>query len=129
MTRQEMFDKAVIGLRSQGWERCSIFEGAAGVERCVYQKRVGDSVQRCAWGWVDQSLTGLISGTVGNLRERGIGLAADLSYAEANWADNMQAAHDNFNYAGTVVFFEAPPMEQRFREFAADNDLIWPEGA
>lgn len=120
LTRQEMFNKAVIGLRSQGWDRCSIDEAV--VERCVYQKRVGDSIRHCAWGWVDQGLTGLISGTVSNLRERGIGLAADLSFAEANWADNMQATHDNFCAA-------APPMEQRFRDFGRDNDLIWPEEA
>lgn len=46
MTRQEAFDKAWLGLKSQGWGKASIVERKG--ERCVYLTEDG---KRCAFGW------------------------------------------------------------------------------
>lgn len=47
MTKQEIFDKAVIGLHSQNWQRC--LDTSATVANCRYN---GPNNTHCAIGWV-----------------------------------------------------------------------------
>lgn len=117
-SRQEMFNRAVIGIRSQGWERC-MDDG-----QCVY---ANDKGQHCAWGWVDQSLSD-VRGSVGTLRSMGVGLAALLSLEDVDWANRLQDVHDRA--APSLAAFQRSgllSMEGRFREFGKENGLIWPE--
>lgn len=112
MTRQEMFEKAMRGLASQGWERAvrSRWQPAA----CVYQTADG---KRCAWGWVDMSLTAESTGDVHNCG----GLADSLDEWTRAWARRLQATHDSYR--------EDPrPLRDRFIDFAGENNLTWPEG-
>ena len=110
LTRQEMFDRAVRGLRAQGWERCS--DG----QRCVYSNEYG---LRCAWGHVDPSLTQYDAGSVEALRHFHKGIATDLSAEDCEWAMDLQAQHDN---SGGRV-----DMQDRFRTFGTRYGLTWPE--
>ena len=48
MTKQEIFDKAVIGLHSQNWQRC-IDPNIVSFTSCVYN---GPNNTHCAIGWV-----------------------------------------------------------------------------
>src|SRR5688572_28138575 len=100
MTRQELFDKAVRGLRSQHWEACT-----DEFETCIYADDVG---RHCAWGWIDETSWPYKSAddTVSVLRARGVGLAAQLSDADLEWALELQKAHDHESHLH---------MEQRFR--------------
>ncbi len=50
MTKQEMFDKAVEGLASQNWVRCSDPKGG-----CVYRRSTENGEMRCAYGWTMDS--------------------------------------------------------------------------
>lgn len=108
MTKQEMFNKAYIGLASQGWKRC--------LERgsCSYGNDLG---HRCAWGWVDTTLSGDIMGPVRDLRDDGIGLAASLSDDQLEFAGDLQACHDEAS-DGT--------LKDAFRRFARRHRLAVP---
>jgi hypothetical protein len=85
LTKQEMFDRAYRGLASQGWR--AALSGSA----CAY---VGMEGMRCAWGWVDLSLTEIHRGTVEDLRNAKIGLAANLDFDDLAFASDLQRCHD-----------------------------------
>jgi hypothetical protein len=106
ITKQEMFDRAVRGLASQGWERC-VFKNA-----CVF---TDDKGKRCAWGWVDTSLGSSINGNVRALWEHGIGIAAQLNDSDLEFALALQEAHDR-----------SYDMDKAFRHFGKHWGLEWP---
>lgn len=110
MTKQEMFDKAVRGLASQGWKRCR----NPIVDQCVYSN---DQGMHCAWGWVDESLKGELGGIM-ELRNEEIGLASSMDDDLAYFAVSMQKGHDNG--------FRPYSMLLRFRSICDENHLIWP---
>lgn len=113
MTIQEMFDKAVRGLASQGWNRC-LSNGDYGT--CCYSNQAN---MRCAWGWVDLELGIEHVGTVYDLANNG-GIAATLSREELQFARQLQIAHDGA--------FEPRNMLHDMRVLARDYGLKWPEG-
>jgi hypothetical protein len=115
-SRQEMFDRAVRGVRSQGFQQCS--NGAS----CRYRHmRADGTVMRCVWGWVDPEGTESDPcGTVFFLRENKVGLAATLSEEDAEWARGLQVAHDGASE-------KVGDMESRLRRFGTDHGLVWPE--
>ena len=62
-SHQEMFDRAVRGLASQGFQQA--LEGNA----CVYDMPMSDGpIRHCAWGWVDTEL-GNVAGEGYNVTE------------------------------------------------------------
>lgn len=111
MTKQEMFEASMRGLASQGWERATTEGGNV----CVYQTADG---KRCAWGWVDMSLT---AENTGNVHGCG-GLADSLDEWTRAWARRLQVAHD------TDYLCDPRPLRDRFIAFAGSNNLTWPEG-
>lgn len=86
MDRQEMFDRAVKGLASQGWERSL---GAGG--KCSYR---GVDGRRCAVGWLldDEDVDGFAQVPYGGLpshvRSK---LGGDTHYC---FVGHLQNAHD-----------------------------------
>lgn len=89
MTIQEMFNKAYLGLASQGFQRCISEDG-----RCVYSSN--DATMHCAWGWVDPSLGPEVTGSVKSLRDNSMmGVAATLSESDLIFALELQNAHDS----------------------------------
>lgn len=120
LTNQEMFDRAVKGLRAQGWEPARL-QG----EGCKYSLPTDDGGElRCAWGHVDPSLGPDIGGTVMTLRRLKIGLAAELDDDGETFAWTLQVAHD-----GVAAHMLAPKvhMEKKFRELGVNAGLTWPE--
>lgn len=111
MNRQEMFTKAVVGLRSQGWLRSMSANG----NYCVYQSNDG---RRCAWGHVDPCLTFEQTGVMGLCDDR-IGVAADMSVEDLTFAEKMQEAHDS-SLSPSI-------MEMRFKNLAVKFALTFPE--
>jgi len=119
MTRQEMFNKAVRGLRSQGFERCTRkAPNEYKDEVCVYDDGNG---KHCAWGWVDESTWSYKEArdTVDNLANRGVGLAASLPYEDRQWASRLQQCHDKA--------YDAEGVEHNLRQFAKEFSLVFPE--
>ena len=112
-TIQEMFDRAVIGLRSQGFERCADVYG-----QCCYADGKG---RHCAWGWVDTELTSEIGG-IGTLSNAGTGLAKDLTHEEVAFVSKLQCAHD-----GSSPLLRETGMEPRLRALADQYGLDYPE--
>lgn len=88
---QEMFNKAYLGLKSQGFERCM-------EDNSLFACSYSNNGKHCAWGWVDTSIDDemarLNRGTVASLIEDGIGLASELTPYEAEFAYKLQCAHD-----------------------------------
>lgn len=113
LTIQEMFDRAVIGLRSQGFERCADVYG-----QCCYADGKG---RHCAWGWVDTELTNEIGG-IGTLSNFGKGLAKDLTHEEVAFVGALQCAHD-----GSSPLLRETGMEPRLRALAEQYGLDYPE--
>lgn len=124
LTKQDMLNRAVRGLRSQNWVKCADFDENREETQCRYV-HPKDSTMRCAWGWVDTKLTvnDNAVGSVYDLRDRGIGVAASFSNGDP-WNDTlpfayaMQLAHDRANDGD---------MEQRFRALAQRHSLVFPE--
>lgn len=108
MTNQEMFDKAVAGLASQGFAQCATGDGT-----CVYDDGTG---RRCAWGWVDPATKGH-DGIVRDLHLKGIGIAASLSEEQLTFASDLQGAHDGIGTRGMI---------RRLRNLAETYSLIIP---
>lgn len=98
MTRQEMFEKAVRGLASQGWTRCMTPDNVG----CSYS----NGSKHCAWGWVDTGLGDQL-GTVNSLRNREVpGLHMQLDKGQLKFAEILQDAHDGgFNPQGMLDSF------------------------
>jgi hypothetical protein len=116
LTIQEMFDRAVRGLASQGWEPC-VSDGSNRQESvCLYSDGTG---KHCAWGWVDPSLERSQKGTVAQLRHRRVGIAATLNHAQGGFARQLQTCHDENS--------EPEQMRNSLRRLAASFDLTWPE--
>lgn len=102
LTKQEMFDRAVNGLASQGFEKCCTTRqyqyhlkgsgepGEPAKQVCVYKK----GNMHCAWGWVDPEVDEDRFCTVQDLRKAGIGLAADMDESDLSFAMRLQQAHD-----------------------------------
>lgn len=121
MTRQEMFTRAVVGLRNQGFRQARMPDPEpTGFEEdetvCAYLAANGD---RCAWGHVDpiEDLVG-VNGSVLKLHNDGIGIAADLDDDGLLFANRLQLAHDR-GYTPTE-------MEEKLRKVGVDYNLEWP---
>lgn len=112
-SRQEMFDRAVLGLRSQGWVRSVDYVGV-----CTYELPDG---RRCAWGWVDPAGTSGRSGTILSLYNQRVGLLAELTYDVVNWAYGLQGVHD------AKINNNPSALECAMRAFAALHGLTFPE--
>lgn len=117
LTKQEMFDRAWNGLKSQGWRQCRDTIG------CVYTNTEPDgTVTHCAWGWVDPEVPRTMHGSVATLRTVGCGIAAELDAEGLRFAERLQDAHD--------LSPSPEAMESQFRDIAAAHDLRIPgEGA
>lgn len=136
MTEQEMFTKAVVGLRAQGWARAVVHQPTGEVS-CVYHDKA--TGRRCAWGHVDpegtQDLSTDFNGpdlvqlvfsksvpigytNVTRLHAEKRGVAGTLTMSEVQFARNLQSCHD-----GAVD----GQLEERFREFGKTYALTWPE--
>jgi hypothetical protein len=101
MTKQEMFDRAWKGLKSQGFKRCMKPESG---RACVYADGKGN---HCAWGWVDPEGTvdknGVpFNGGIAEIRHRSGTLAAEMFGDEDMnnpsalyaFAEQLQRCHD-----------------------------------
>lgn len=119
MTNQEMFDKAVRGLRSQGFTQCTLLN-ENGMNRCMYADNNG---KHCAWGWVDEATwhpdVNKPAVIFSDLRRLGVGLAARLPEAQHSFARDLQSAHDGNN--------KSHGMEAALRELAVRYHLTFPE--
>ncbi len=114
-SRQEMFNRAWNGLKSQGWKKS--LGGTFTTARCRY---VGDGGMRCAWGWVDPGGTWNADGAgdVRSLRSASIGLAAHLSDSDCDWAKSLQRTHDES---------DTHELETGMRRFARTHGLTIPD--
>ena len=104
LTKQEMFNRAYVGLRSQDFEACKR------IGRCAYSDGKGN---HCAWGWVDTSLDDE-AGPVNKVP----GLAKGLGEKQMEFALELQAAHDNAE--------DPPDMKRRLHNLAKHYDLKIP---
>jgi hypothetical protein len=86
LSKQEMFNRAYLGLRSQGFVRCVNKEGYC---------RYSDNGKHCSWGWVDQNLDENRTGSVYNLNRMHIGEASLLDDEHLKFANDLQNAHDH----------------------------------
>lgn len=110
-TRQEMFNRAWNGLKSQGWNHAA--EGTV----CVYLTKDG---RRCAWGWVDPENTPYRIRTLIHLRADNVGIAGRLSYPDYLFAIELQSAHDSW-------LGSAPSLELAMSTLASRYKLTVPE--
>lgn len=112
--RQEMFDRAVRGLASQGFEKCEI--GGS----CRYADNEG---RHCAWGWVDPSLTSSDMESVYGIRHKGV--AATMSEDEIlGFGLSLQKAHDLvYTFNTTMV---KTTMVKTLQRVANKYGLTWP---
>lgn len=110
MTRQEMFTRAVHGLKSQGWVRSV----AAG--RCSYDNGNG---KRCAWGHVDPSLSGSDLRDILSLHQDKVGVAGALLAEDLTFVCHLQSAHD--------LSREPQVMAMEFQALATQYNLTFPE--
>lgn len=111
MKKQEMFEKAVVGLRSQGFERCQV-NGES-----VY----GHEGRHCAWGWVDPIVSSkphYCRYFVNGLMADGIGVAAGLDLVGITFARQLQWCHDDSMTPAT--------MERRLKQLGEREGLTWP---
>ena|SRR5687767_9076692 len=101
-TKQEMFNRAYIGLARQGFVKCEQTEPVYNGSKCLYRKEMADgTVCRCAFGHVDTSLDQQ-AGDVYSLATSGVGLAATLSQEELFFAYQLQRAHDSSTGPGDM---------------------------
>lgn len=142
-TKQEMFNRAYLGLKSQGFRQARCERTGA----CEYYMLDGDQVLRCAWGWVDPEGTtradvlddGKVRGRTGDIwtltasseSSPGRGLAytlysledAELGSALLNFGRELQVAHDGRSWAMTPE-----EIERRILDVAAAHNLTIPTG-
>ncbi len=117
-SRQEMFNRAWNGLKSQGFERCMALCG--GHEQCAYTDETG--TKHCAWGWVDPAAAA--SGSAGSvylLQDEKVGIAGAVDkydYAMVKFMADLQSAHDSGKTPAD--------MEQHLRSFALKYELEIP---
>lgn len=124
ITKQEMFNRAVRGLASQGWLPSVDFKQMGG---CAYMS--DDGTRRCAWGWVDpdEPLLNKYAKSVERAREDKIGLAAELSDEDLEFAKQLQNAHDQVAWNGLDEAGTARKMPGMFAVLAQEYGLTWPE--
>lgn len=110
-TRQEIFDIAWTGLKSQGFER-SLSDVASG---CAYR---GEDGLRCAIGWCipDKKYNRRLEGRGAD--DPDVLEAAGIDERDSDFADDLQVCHD----------FEDTPsgVEEALRNFAREHDLTIP---
>ncbi len=107
-----MFDRAVVGLRSQGFQRCQV-NGES-----VYGDGCG---KHCAWGWVDPSTASdpkFARYYVNGLMADGVGVAGTLDLDGVNFAKQLQWCHDDSATPST--------MERRLKQLGVREGLVWP---
>lgn len=112
LTRQEMFDKAWIGLKSQGFEQSLDEDG----DTCVYR---GEAGRKCAIGWCipdDKYHVGLEKQSPFNSGE--LRRAAGIADADARFASELQGVHDNSRSPAEMLL--------QIRAFAAEHNLTIP---
>lgn len=97
LTKQEMMDRAVRGLASQGFKKC-----LSPLGKYAYKAVVDGKEMHCAWGWVDPTLDESLMCVVYTLKDRGIGLAKDLDEEGLVFARKLQKAHD-YSEAGEGI--------------------------
>lgn len=106
LSRQEMFNRAWNGLRSQGWKLAyGAIEGIPDepgnpMPYCMYLTPDGC---RCAWGWVDTSLDEKDTGTVRGLAHMKRGIAGQLTHDDVEWAQELQRMHDQAGSSAAMV--------------------------
>ena len=115
LSPQEMLDRAVRGLRAQGFKR-SMRNQFEGDNACAYGSADGC---RCAWGHVDPSVAPNAGGGVYSLAISGYGVARHLDDDGLEFARRLQQAHDS-GYTPDV-------MEKNLRKHAEHYGLIYPE--
>ena len=115
LTKQEILDRAVDGLRNQNWEPA--YSGG----NCQYLTTSG---HRCAWGHVDTSLT--VESCAASYTP-----LFDTICDDTEFADSLQAAHDSAAdpqvRAAARYNFKYGEMENNFRKFAAYHGLVFKE--
>lgn len=121
LTNQEMFDRAVRGLASQGW-RGAIKVGSYDKPICAYLTNDG---RRCAWGWVDTSLASETQDVSSLHYDVCYSLAKDLDYDGLVFAKAMQRTHDDVALADTGE--EAESMKNAFAKLSKEFGLTWPD--
>lgn len=119
MTNQEMFDRAWSGLKSQNWQPARAYSTCA----YVLTIQAGDELElrRCAWGWVDPHGTSRVNasgeieevmcGTIRDLRDERVGIAAKLEGDQYRLAQALQEAHD-----GTGTVNNTAPSGDKMRD-------------
>lgn len=111
-SNQEMYTRAVTGLRSQGFARCQV-NG---------ESLYGDGCGKfCAWGWVDPETASDPKYSryfVNGLMADGVGVAAGLDLAGITFARQLQWCHDDSATPAT--------MERRLRQLGEREGLTWP---
>lgn len=112
-----MFNKAVEGLASQGWQK-SVEGGIVSLgATCVYN---GPNGIHCAWGWVDPNIPREYeSAAVEELHDTGVGLAARLDDEGLDFAVKLQKCHDDS--------FSPSGMRTRLRDLADEYNLVIPD--
>lgn len=104
-SRQEMFNRAWNGLKSQKWELSkqdtSDPDYDTSMPTCLYKHPTKE--QRCAWGWVDTSLNEKDVGTVRGLYHYRRGIAGQLTYEDVEWAQELQRTHDAASSSAAMV--------------------------
>ena len=124
MTRQEMFEKSVRGLASQGYRQSRTVQGAGQPGehvRCAYNGKLDDGTEcHCAWGWVDPDIPASYQfNSVSTLYYEKIGVAGTLSGEDRFWALDLQACHD--------AAVTPDQMVKNLRVLAARFNLQWPD--
>lgn len=130
ITKQEIFDRAYLGLASQGFQRCTV--SAKGVELyCAYSS--GDG-RHCAWGWVDTTLGPEVEGAVSNdipglaMMLRALGRGDIIRFGQ-----ELQNAHDRpagFDYdalSGCRPMSVAEAVRGSLEAVARNHGLTVPE--
>lgn len=113
-TRQELFDLAWNGLKSQGFER-SLFPRS---DSCAYR---GEGGRRCAIGWAieDANYSRDLEGI--GLSHTRVQQAANVSIDDEQFAIDLQSCHD--------FGFDPACMVSRLRQFAERHSLTIPEAS
>ena len=122
LTRQQIFDKAFIGLRNQGFR-------PAYEKGCQYLTADG---LRCAWGHVNTELTRDNQGPASEFPGQ------YLHVNDYDFANDLQSSHDctavkrtsttwPSNHATHRYNFKYQDMEGNLRKFAAYHNLTTPE--
>lgn len=127
LTEQEMFNRAWIGLKLQGFKRCSVDESDSG---CKY--KIDNT--HCAWGWVDPAGTAdslVAYGSVYGLVTRQTGVAAQLPSDPAGprlfFAMKLQRAHDLPSGYDRPDGYTPEAVEASLRGLAKKFNLTIPE--